>query len=671
MRFISVAAVVAIAATGAPALAATASDRSAPRLDAVLDAIPSWARGVAPARVEPAAAPVQVSLLLKGRHPAALNELVARVSDPASPSYRHFLTRAEYQRRFGPTAAEVAAATSWLRDAGFVIDSTSTSLITAHAAASVVGKVFDTTFGLFRVAGELLRSPLTEPSLPGALHPFVSAVMGLAQNRAVTDAGPAPAYVNARPCSHFYGQKIAKSLPTYLGKHQPYALCGYTAGQLRSAYGVNQVASTGKGAAVGIVDPYASPTIESDVDTWSRHMGLPALRSGQLTQHVLPGLSSLPEVSVVLPIIDPQDVEPEESLDVEAVHAMAPGADIDYYAAIGGAIGLNEVGFEIGIEPLFVALAQAVSDDKVAIISNSWGAAGEHLTPGDLQIFDAVANQAAAEGITLDFSSGDSGDELAASGKRQADFPATSPEVTAVGGTTLEVGANGKRISESYWGTDIAKLDKGSWDLKDKAFSSGAGGGVSTAYAEPAWQRGVVPPAEATYGGLSAPGRVVPDVSMVADTTTGMLIGLTEHFADGSNRYGEFRIGGTSVSCPLFSGLLALAAAERHQRLGLVTPTLYAEAGKAAERKRLFYDPVTVPLRDDLSTLADVRPDHTATDNPKSPVAYSLRILSNLGTLQSLRGYDDSTGLGTPNAGPLVAALAGVRGHAGPRRAAR
>jgi subtilase family serine protease len=626
----------------------------------LLDAIPAWAEGL-PAALEPASAPVQISLLLKGRNSAELTKFVSAVSDPSSSSYRHFLTRAEYAERFAPSATELAAARSWLRKSGFTIDTTSTNgtLVTAHATSALVGKVFDTTFGLFKVAGRLLRAPLSQPELPAALRPLVSNVMGLAQTPAVSNAStPAPAFVNARPCSKYYGQKIATKLPKYQGVHQPYAICGYTIGQVRSAYGVNKVASKGKGATVGIVDAFASPTIASDLATWSHRHGVPAITSGQLTQVVLPGISGLPEVSPAgLPIIDPQGWAGEESLDVEAVHGIAPAANIVYYSALNG-LGLNLGPFEIGLEPLIVAEAEAVEADRVDIISNSWGGASESPTPGDDAIFNVITNEAAAEGITIDFSSGDSGDQIAASGKRAADFPATSTGVTAVGGTTLEVGKNGKRISESYWGTQKAPLTKGKWDLKDKVYSAGAGGGVSTVYAEPSWQKGIVPASETTYGGLKTPGRVEPDVSMVADSTTGILIGQTQHFADGSNKYSEYRIGGTSVSCPLFSGLLALAVSTGgHHRLGLVTPTLYRKSRTAAGRERLFYDPKAIAKVHGLSMLANVRPDYTATDNPSSKVLYSLRMLSNLSTLHALRGYDDSTGLGTPRAAALVAAL--------------
>ncbi|HWC35269.1 MAG TPA: S53 family peptidase [Mycobacteriales bacterium] len=653
-RAAALAAVLAVALTGVPALAATSRPRPVKAVLGRIAAIPSWAKGVLPAARVPATAPVQISLALNGRHQAELSRLVAAVSDPTSPRYRHFLTDAEYNRRFAPTSVEVATARTVLRRAGFVVDGVTASrdLVTAHAPASTVGRLFGTTFGLFRVAGQLLRAPLTEPVLPTALRPLVATVIGLAQNPAVSDASPAPAYLNARPCSRYYGQRMATKLPRFHGARQPYAVCGYTMRQVRSAYGVNRVRSTGRGATVAVVDAFASPTIGADVDTWSHRMRLPRLAGGQLTQHVLPGISSLPEVS---PVIDPQGWAGEESLDVEAVHGIAPRAKIVYYAALAG-FGLNAGPYEVGLEPLLVALAQAVGDGSADVVSNSWGGANDSPTPGDALVLSTITNQAAAKGITIDFSTGDSGDEVAANGSRAANFPATSPAVTAVGGTTLEVGKTGNRIAESYWGTEKVPFEHAAWDLSKQEYSGGGGGGVSTEYAEPAWQRGVVPTAEATYGGVK-PGRVEPDVSLVADSTTGILIGQTQHFADGTDHYGEYRIGGTSVSCPLFSGIVALAVAAAHHRLGLVTPTLYAKARTAAGRNRLFYDPVAVSRAGGASTLANVRPDYTAADNPKSAVTYSLRLLGNLSTLHARRGYDDSTGLGTPRAGALVAAL--------------
>jgi subtilase family serine protease len=658
-RFLAATAVVAVAITGAPAIAAASNPHPVQDLLARIEAIPSWAKGVLPAAHEPAAAPVQISLALKGRNTAELRRFVAAVSDPASPSYRHFLTTAQYNRRFAPAAADLAAARTWLQRSGFVVDATAAGagLVTAHAPAATVGRLFGTTFGLFRVAGQLLRAPLTTPTMPVALRPIVSTVVGLAQTPAVANVSPAPGYLNARPCSRYYGQRVAKHLPKVNGKHPPYAVCGYTIGQIRSAYGVDKVHSAGKGTTVAVVDAHASGTIAADVNEWSRRHGVPTLRPGQLSQVTIPGLSNPPLEAE--PVFAGQQWQGEESLDIEAVHGIAPAAKIIYYSALSG-FGLD-LPFFVGLEPLLVALAQAVGDGRADVISNSWGGPNDTPLPVDTLLLDMITNQAAAKGITIAFATGDSGDMVAASGQRSANFPSTSPGVVAVGGTSLQVGKNGKRIAESYWGSEGVPLGIGAWEFAKKAYAGGGGGGVSTAYGQPAWQRGVVPASEATYGGLARPGRVTPDVSLVGDSTTGLLIGHTQHFPDGKDRYAEYRIGGTSLGCPLFAGLTALAVATGHQRVGLVTPTLYAKSRTAAGRSHLFYDPVGVSKLKGISRLVNIRSDYTTDGDRTSKVHYSLRLMGVLSTLHARRGFDDSTGLGVPKAPAVVAALAGKR----------
>jgi subtilase family serine protease len=228
--------------------------------------------------------------------------------------------------------------------------------------------------------------------------------------------------------------------------------------------------------------------------------------------------------------------------------------------------------------------------------------------------------------------------------------------VVAVGGTTLKVLKGNRYGGETYWGTKKTPMVNKKWDFAHTVYNGGGGGGVSTSYAEPSWQKGVVPSRYTTIG-TSTPGRVLPDLSLVADSTTGFLVGQTQTMKDGSTAYSEYRIGGTSLSCPLFAGLMALADQAAGKGLGLVTPTLY----KLAARGRLstvFRDPAGVSLgKQGLSTLANVRPDYTDTTDPHSQTIYSLRTLGNLLTLHQRKGYDDSTGLGSPIAPAFVRAL--------------
>jgi subtilase family serine protease len=644
----------------------TAGEAASGGIAALPSVIPIWAMG-RPSATEPTAAPIRFDVVLAQRDPAGLVRFDRRVSDPTSSSYRQFLSARGYRERFAPTAAEAATVRGWLHSAGLRVTGTSANrgVVSAAGDAATVARAFDVTFARWRVGGQLLRAPLSEPVIPASVRPDILAVSGLAQTvmqstlaqaGAHPDASPAPAFVIGSPCSKYYGQRRATAQPSYDGRHQPLAVCGYTPRQLRSAYGVTKTHLNGKGVTVAIVDAYASPTIKTDVNTYSKRHGLPRLAKHQLTQDLYPGAYQTPQDPTGLGVVDPQGWAGEETLDVEAVHSMAPKAHIHYVAAAAPEDAT-----------LFHAEDQVVESDSAQVISNSYGSSADSPDPADKTYFDMVTSQAASEGITIDFSSGDDGDEVAAEQERVADFPATSTGVTAVGGTTLRINRRNHYAGEVYWGTDkITPNSKGtSWKLSTATAYGSGGGGVSTSYPEPSWQKRVVPHRLATHGGVS-PGRVEPDVSMDADSTTGFRMGQTETFANGKTHYGEYRIGGTSLSCPLFSGLVALAV-QRHDRstgkghsatgLGLITPTLYkASHGRRAEH-RIFHDPRRAPLRHHLSTIANVRPDHKDATNPKSPETYSLRSLGNLSTLHALRGYDDSTGLGTPKAPKLVKLL--------------
>ena len=109
----------------------------------------------------------------------------------------------------------------------------------------------------------------------------------------------------------------------------------------------------------------------------------------------------------------------------------------------------------------------------------------------------------------------------------------------------------------------------------------GSGGGTSQLFGEPWYQRQVVPRAISHYFSSTTPGRAVPDVAMDGDPTTGMLVGETQTWSDGSVSYDTYRIGGTSVSCPLFAGIMALADQRARHAHGFVNPLLYSLAAQA------------------------------------------------------------------------------------------
>jgi subtilase family serine protease len=245
--------------------------------------------------------------------------------------------------------------------------------------------------------------------------------------------------------------------------------------------------------------------------------------------------------------------------------------------------------------------------------------------------------QGVIEGIGIYFSSGDNSDESQVEGYRTADWPASSPFVTAVGGTTLGVGASSNYLFETGWGTTTSSWTGTKWSPSAPgSWLYGAGGGVSTVFAEPSYQQGVVPAGVFSAQGRS--GRAVPDIAAIADPNAGYLIGETQTFPDGSVKYAEYRIGGTSLSSPIIAGIMALANQAAGAPLGFVNPLLYKAAGTSA------FNDVVSPS----STVAMVRTNYVNGVDASNGLAYVLRTANQTLSLQTTPGYDDVTGLGTP-----------------------
>jgi len=435
-------------------------------------------------------------------------------------------------------------------------------------------------------------------------------------------ARPPAAFVNARPCSAYYGQTPATHeadgttpLPQFQGATLPYAVCGYKGTQLRGAY-EGSTALTGSGVTVAITDAYAASTITSDASTYAARNGDAAYTAGQYTQVVASRFTHTHQC-------DPAGWSGEETLDVEAVHAMAQGANIRYYGAASC--------FDAD---LLDSLGQVVDDNIAKLVTNSWGDLDSNETTDSIAAYDQVFLQGAVEGISFLFSSGDNGDELANSGVVQTDYPASDPYVTAVGGTSTAIGAANTLVGQTGWGTEKYSLssDGTSWD--SLGFFYGAGGGVSSLFPRPSYQDGVTTSAQ----------RAVPDMSMDADPTTGMLVGQTQLFPHNKIQYGEYRIGGTSLASPLFAGMTALALQNAGGTgAGLLNPTIYSTSGA-------FTD-VNGPLAD----AGNVRADYANGVDASGGVLYSVRTFNQDSSLTVTRGWDNVTGRGSPNAGWLTA----------------
>ena len=619
-------------AAGLAALAPAASAHGNAARASLPGSTPAWASGQAVAAT-PASATVGVRVYLAPRGgEAQLNALLTAVSTPGNALYRHFLTPAQYRARFEPTSASVAAVSSWLRSDGMRVTAVEAShrYVAASGSAASVERAFSVSLNTYRHNGNLYRAASRDASVPASVAGDVLGVTGLdsAPSYATPQLQnpPPPAFVNARPCSAFYGQLLATkqadyktALPKFRGAYRDYAVCGYTPVQFQAAYGV-PAGLNGHGVSIGIVDAYAATTIAQDANTYSRLHGTPQFAAGQFQQS-LPSSYRDANLCGGAP-----GWAGEETLDVEASHGMAPGANVIYY---GASSCLNS--------DLEAAIARIDDQNRVSIVSNSYGEPEEGETTGDIAAEEQVVKQGELQGISFLFSSGDDGDFLAATGLRQAGYPASDPWVTGVGGTSTAIGGSGNMLWQTGWGTDKYTLSangKGWVPIASNPFLYGSGGGYSMLFPRPAYQSRAVP--------ATAPsGRAEPDVAMDADPTTGMLIGETQTFPNGAVRYSEYRIGGTSLASPLFAGMVALASQHAGGRLGFLNPAIY---GQAAAKAGTFTDVTSVHRGD-----GNVRPDYADGVDPADGIVYSVRTFDQDSSLFTARGWDDVTGLGTPN----------------------
>jgi len=326
----------------------------------------------------------------------------------------------------------------------------------------------------------------------------------------------------------------------------------YSPQEIRHAYGVDQLINRGDdgaGQTIVIFDSYGSPTITSDLASFDEGYGLPAPPSFK----ILSPLGTVPYD----PSANPDFIgwAAETTLDVEWSHAMAPDANI--------VLMTSPVDETEGVQgmPQFNELENYALDHHLGQIwSQSWGATENTLfTPAGYQVFrdfeDTYA-RADASGVTIFASTGDNGTaNVETNGTTiypfpTVNFPASSPLLTAVGGTSLTADTSGDYESETVWPY--------------------SGGGISQQFGEPLYQRLTLPGSDQSeLGGM----RGIPDVSWNADPNTPVLIYLSFF---GPSAAGYYTIGGTSEGSPDWAGLAAdLDQFARHP-LGLLNPYLYA-----------------------------------------------------------------------------------------------
>lgn len=626
--------VIALSFSGASA--ATAAERvSFP------GSVPKWATAVNDAGAAAPDTTVEGEIYLPLQQPAAAAAYATSVSTPGSADYRRFLTPDQWIAKYSPPQASVDAVVQTLNYLKLKVSGIpkSRQYVLFRGTAAQLGAAFQTSIHEYRFSGHVLAAPSSAPSVPASLASQVSGISVdqsklLNHPHSVTQGDiPAPAAKTAThdlmtkatapsftaKCSHYFGEYSVQAPRAYGTTTFATVNCGYTPAQLRSAYGLDAVSKkglNGSGQTVAIIDAYASPTIVSDVNTYSAQLGEPGLTAQNYSQ-VVPTPAEFVDQTACG---GPSGWQGEQTLDVESVHGIATGAKILYVGGINCGGGLD------------LAMSKILDGKLANIVSNSYGNQGEAIPA------DAIAGQvnlqlqAAAEGIGLYYSSGDSGDEVANLGFASPDFPASSPWVTAVGGTSLGIDKSGSIAFETGWGTASNKLladGSGYTSALPGNFLFGAGGGVSAVFAQPSYQKGIVP------NSLAKGARVSPDISAVADPYTGFTVGLSPITNNTTLATGPFErttYGGTSLASPVTAAQIAIVQQATSTEIGFANPTLYS-----LDR----YVPVV---------FRDVKPL-----NPPWALAYTsaktganyLFTLDQDSSLRTTKGYDDVTGIGS------------------------
>jgi subtilase family serine protease len=397
-------------------------------------------------------------------------------------------------------------------------------------------------------------------------------------------------------CAHFWGEHVNTAVKPYANESN-YLCGGYRPLQLATMYGVTgarRLAPT-----VAILGAYDAKDMKAATNTYMARYHYPRLARYTSYPAANPRYQSQCGGMAVW--------AGEQALDVQATHAIAPSARILYYGARSCALS-----------DMLTAFQRVVRDRKATTVSLSFGSPSEAQLPAGVHAAWTKATlQASLAGISVFASSGDQGNNSGVTGGRRAvDVPAAYAYVTAVGGTSEGATATGKVVARTGWEDRIYRKDAGKWT--SLGFLWGAGGGASSRVPQPPWQAGKVPAGK----------RAVPDVAALADPFTG----FTTYYA---GRYSV--VGGTSLAAPVVASVVALSKARTGRKVGLASPSLYRLLGTSA--------------------LRDVRAGSVGVYYPFNPVAAAPQPGSYVvgfdrrpqGDLQSRPGWDNVTGVGTPN----------------------
>lgn len=610
---------------------------------------------------------LNLTIWLQLNNKAALDSAVTQLYTPGSATYHKWMSMTDL-KKFAPTTAQLNQVKKELTGHNLSIEEIEPNnlAIRVHGSVANVEQAFQTQVHQFGYNGKVLYANTTAPHLTGAADTLVSAVTGLTnvgvQPYAKRQVNPRTGKPTAAPLSKAQGIYFASqcfyspetvtlttagaSLPvgvyygntyganpnnTAIGTLPP---CGYSAAQVQGFYGLPaayQQKLDGTGQTVVIVDAYGSPTITADANAYSTLNGLPLLTSKNFQIIYPEGQPFLPNSSWIA----------ETSLDVELAHATAPGAKIDLLISPSQ----QDEDFQYTI-------LYAITHHLGSVISNSYGYPELEAGPATLSAYNEVSELGAASGISVNFATGDNGDNVAVIGTPSSSVPADSPYATAVGGTSVGLPKTNGGNGQTGWGNNLTYLSFASNAVLDPPLNignyAGSGGGASVYFAKPAYQK-------------SLPGtkRQQPDVSALADPFTGAEIVFTDPTLP-PGQYVEV-YGGTSLATPIFSGIWAITSQKAGKLLGQAAPIV------ASLNSTEVTDIVPVGSPTNVAgTIFDNTGAHFySADALAAPLQNQTTFFSSIynlgggedlvltfGTDTSLTitpGWDNVTGYGTPN----------------------
>ncbi len=536
------------AASASPSTGGFPSPEASTRPDTWLDALIAGSQVIGPVD---RATPMHFIMTLRDDHQAEQAADLEQLYVPGSASFGRYRSNDELARRFGPDAADV----DWLRrELGTVrLDA---DWRPGNPWLSVRGTAADVALGL----GIRLLHYLA-PSGVDFIAPDRQVMVPVPWQRVATGVDGLNTYASARVTAVRAG--------------------GMTPDDVLSAYDMRPLRDLGidgSGQTVVVTIP-GDGYRQGTLDAYTTRFGLPP-------------------INVVSKADDPlgMDAQGELEMDLEIIHAIAPGADLVVYASV-----------DTSVIAMLAIQDRAVAENPGSVISQSWGSCERAASAGTLDALLAIYERGAQQGVTAFASSGDSGafsclerGDLPTSDAIGAHLPASVPYLTGVGGTRLSLRADGSYYHETVW----------SWP----ALTEASGGGPSSYYPRPDWQTG--PGISAGQAGAL---RLTPDVS--ADAESGMAI---QYGADspGTNQ-GWALGGGTSQSAPIWAGMTALIneylARQGLPAAGFLNRALYAMAR----------EPQAFPPFHDI-------------------------VQGNNLAESATPGYDTSTGLGSPDAWNLA-----------------